>query len=96
MATMVSYFCIFTMYVVIGQRYYPIPHRWNPIIISVLITSIIIGVFYYLNLSDSVRFAASLFTLLSFPLIALKIKLIQRDEILWVWNFFRQRILIRS
>jgi uncharacterized membrane protein YbhN (UPF0104 family) len=78
---MISYFAIFSAYTAIGQRFYPIPHRWLRLMGAVVIAVALAVIVPLVPVSDLARWVLNLLALAIFAIAAVAIGLARRDEI---------------
>ncbi len=93
LATLLGYLFVFTVYMVLSQKYYKVPHRWYQVFIAVILAAILAGGGQRLVVVDLVRWFFSIFSLVFFAIICLALGLIRASElrqgVLLVKKFFR-------
>lgn len=92
LATMLNYLTVFTVYMVLSQRLYPVPHRWQTISAAVLIAVFIAVLLPQWSLPDALRWITYALALIGFFFLALGLGLISRYEISMVWRLVINRI----
>jgi O-antigen/teichoic acid export membrane protein len=92
LATMISYFCIFSAYTTIGHRFYRIPHQWSRPIGVVFVAAVLAWAVPHAAVSDLVRWALNLMALGIFAAAAFALGLVRRDEIGAGLRMLRERI----
>ena len=91
LATMTSYAAIFMAYMVLGQRYYPIPHNWSKIFIACIIAVIIAVVLPQLDFLKGFGLIINFIVLTGFMFILISLGMLNKNEILIGLHFFRRR-----
>lgn len=91
LATLISYFSVFMLYLHYGQRYYRIPHRWWSIIVPFIVTVIFLVVFRLMAWSDAMRWSYGVAVLFSITAVAVASGLVGADVIRQVSRVFRYR-----
>ena len=82
LATLLSFACIFTAYMALSQRYYPVPHNWKPIGVSVLIAGLFASGLPTLRIDGGIlRCGAYLGALLVLLMIFISMGLVRITEI---------------
>ena len=81
LATMLSYLCVFIVYMVISQQLYTVPHRWRSIFASVLVAGFLALCLPILPLMEGQRLVLNLLALSVFMVSSVPLGLIRIDEL---------------
>lgn len=90
-ATMLSYLVFFSVYTVVGNRYYPIPHNWGKIFIAVAFAGTLALILPHLVQNDFLRRALYIAVLCMFPFMLIAIGLVRRDELSIAWKILQKK-----
>jgi O-antigen/teichoic acid export membrane protein len=92
-AKMISYGVVFFLYTIIGNKFYPIPHRWPRIYAAVgFAASIYIALTYFIS-RDGVDWGLKILSILCFAIFAIVVGLIKREEFFLIWILMKKKLI---
>lgn len=81
LATLLGYLSVFTVYMVLSQRLYTVPHQWRQISAAVVLAAILAWWVPQLIVSDMVRWGVNALVLVVFAIVSVALALIRVSEL---------------
>lgn len=92
-ATMIGYGVVFALYTIIGNKFYPIPHRWPQIYAAVGFAASISIALPYLTSHDKFDWFFKILSILCFAVFASAVGLIKKEEFLSLWFLMKKKFI---
>ena len=80
-ATLLGYLAVFMAYMVLSQKFYPVPHQWNVVVAGVVVAAFLARLIPQLHTSDILRWVINGIAMAVFSGIAMALGLIHLNEI---------------
>jgi O-antigen/teichoic acid export membrane protein len=83
-STLCAAFCVFISYMCFSQRFYPVPHKWDGIFVTVISSAVITAILVRWDLHGSIHWVINIVSMLAIFVIGVLAGVVKVSELKWV------------